>query len=142
MSRQESRRRDLGKSLAQPENSVSFFVNRRVSQASKATHFLLPCIHIHDVLVARDTLIWWMSFPPVPHNVLIVVYCGDPDVGYGSCLERERDGGDPPKTRFLRPVDAIIPGKQNSVHLYSHFNRKRDLTTSSTRAGLPYWLGA
>lgn len=56
---------------------------------------------------------------------------------------REREtGGDPPKTRFLRPVDAIIPGKQNSVHLYSHFNRKRDLTTSSTRAGLPYWLGA
>lgn len=101
MSRQESRRRDLGKSLAQPENSVSFFVNRRVSQASKATHFLLPCIHIHDVLVARDTLIWWMSFPPVPHNVLIVVYCGDPDVGYGSCLERERDGGGtPPKPGF------------------------------------------
>lgn len=57
MSRQEAGRRDPGKSLAQPANSVSFFVNRRVSQASKATHFLLPCFHTHDVLVARDTMV-------------------------------------------------------------------------------------
>lgn len=72
MSRQEAGRRDPGKSLAQPANSVSFFVNRRVSQANKAIiHFLLPCIQIHDALVARDTLIWWTSFHLFPEKVIV-----------------------------------------------------------------------
>lgn len=57
MSRQEAGR-DPGKSLAQPANSVSFFVNRRVSQAGKGTHFLPPCTH--------DALIWRVSFSPAP----------------------------------------------------------------------------
>lgn len=74
MSRQKAGRRDPGKSLAQPANSVSFFVSRRVLQASKAIiHFLLPCIQIHDDLVARDTLIWWMSFHLFPTKGIVTV---------------------------------------------------------------------
>lgn len=62
MSRQEAERRDLGKSLAQPENSVSFSVSRRVSQPIKATTFCSPCTL--DALGARATLIWWVSCSP------------------------------------------------------------------------------
>ena len=42
MSRQEAGGRDPGKSLAQPANSVSFFVNRRVSKASQLPTFCSP----------------------------------------------------------------------------------------------------
>lgn len=74
----------MGKSLARPPNSVSLFVNRRVSKASEVTHFLLPCAHIHDAPGARNTLILWMSFSSVPHK-----RCHDPGVGYKLHLERD-----------------------------------------------------
>lgn len=116
MSRQEADRRDLGKSLAQPENSVSFSVSRRVSQPIKATTFCSPCTL--DALGARATLIWWVSCSPSALKGVVTQVWAASSAWRETDWDREWDipstrPGEPPGTRFLRPVDAIIPGTRS-----------------------------